>query len=133
MAILVTGGAGYIGSHTVVELLLAGQQVVVVDNFCNSHPVVLDRIEQIAGQRPAFYELDVRDGAALDRVFAKHSIDAVIHFAGLKAVGESCRIPLTYYQNNIAATLTLCEEMAKAGISSVSTFPSGKVTPSGLE
>ena len=116
MAILVTGGAGYIGSHTVVELLLAGQQVVVVDNFCNSHPVVLERIEQIAGQRPVFYELDVRDAAALDRVFAEHSIDAVIHFAGLKAVGESCRIPLTYYQNNIAATLTLCEVMARAGV-----------------
>ena len=116
MAILVTGGAGYIGSHTVVELLLAGQQVVVVDNFCNSHPVVLERIEQIAGQRPVFYELDVRDAAALDRVFAEHSIDAVIHFAGLKAVGESCRIPLTYYQNNIAATLTLCEAMARAGV-----------------
>ena len=116
MAVLVTGGAGYIGSHTVVELLKAGQDVVVVDNFCNSHPVVLERIAQIAGRSPTFHELDVRDGAALAQVFGKHQIEAVIHFAGLKAVGESCRIPLTYYQNNIAATLTLCEEMAKAGV-----------------
>ena len=116
MTVLVTGGAGYIGSHTVVELLKAGQDVVVVDNFCNSHPVVLERIAQIAGRSPTFHELDVRDGSALAEVFGKHQIDAVIHFAGLKAVGESCRIPLTYYQNNIAATLTLCEEMAKAGV-----------------
>ena len=116
MAVLVTGGAGYIGSHTVVALLQAGQDVVVVDNFCNSHPVVLDRIAQIAGRAPIFHELDVRDGAALARVFSQHQIDSVIHFAGLKAVGESCQIPLTYYQNNIAATLTLCEEMAKAGV-----------------
>lgn len=116
MAVLVTGGAGYIGSHTVVELLKAGQDVVVVDNFCNSHPVVLERIAQIAGRSPTFHELDVRDGAALAEVFGKHQIESVIHFAGLKAVGESCRIPLTYYQNNIAATLTLCEEMAKAGV-----------------
>ncbi len=116
MAVLVTGGAGYIGSHTVVELLKAGQDVVVVDNFCNSHPVVLERIAQIAGRSPTFHELDVRDGAALAQVFGKHQIESVIHFAGLKAVGESCRIPLTYYQNNIAATLTLCEEMAKAGV-----------------
>ena len=116
MAVLVTGGAGYIGSHTVVELLKAGQDVVVVDNFCNSHPVVLERIAQIAGRSPTFHELDVRDGAALAEVFGQHQIDSVIHFAGLKAVGESCQIPLTYYQNNIAATLTLCEEMAKAGV-----------------
>lgn len=116
MTVLVTGGAGYIGSHTVVELLKAGQDVVVVDNFCNSHPVVLERIAQIAGRSPTFHELDVRDGAALAQVFGKHQIESVIHFAGLKAVGESCRIPLTYYQNNIAATLTLCEEMAKAGV-----------------
>ena len=116
MTVLVTGGAGFIGSHTVVELLKAGQDVVVVDNFCNSHPVVLERIAQIAGRSPTFHELDVRDGAALAQVFGKHQIESVIHFAGLKAVGESCRIPLTYYQNNIAATLTLCEEMAKAGV-----------------
>ena len=116
MAVLVTGGAGFIGSHTVVELLQAGQEVVVVDNFCNSHPIVLERIATIAGRAPHFYELDVRDGAALASVFAKHEIDSVIHFAGLKAVGESCRIPLTYYQNNIAATLTLCEQMAAANV-----------------
>jgi len=116
MAILVTGGTGFIGSHTVVELLNAGHEVVVVDNFCNSHPIVLARIEAIAGRRPHFYELDVRDGQALATVFTQHDIEAVIHFAGLKAVGESCRIPLTYYQNNIAATLTLCEQMAAAGV-----------------
>jgi len=116
MAVLVTGGAGFIGSHTVVELLKAGQDVVVVDNFCNSSPVVLERIATIAGKSPLFYELDVRDGAALAEVFGKHQIESVIHFAGLKAVGESCRIPLTYYQNNIAATLTLCEQMAKANV-----------------
>ncbi len=116
MAVLVTGVAGFIGSHTVVELLKAGQDVVVVDNFCNSHPIVLERIATIAGRAPLFYELDVRDGAALAEVFGKHQIESVIHFAGLKAVGESCRIPLTYYQNNIAATLTLCEEMARAGV-----------------
>ena len=116
MQVLVTGGAGYIGSHTVVELLKAGHDVVVVDNFCNSQPVVLDRIETISQRRPVFYELDVRDGAALDKVFAAHAFDAVIHFAGLKAVGESCRIPLTYYQNNIAATLTLCEAMSRANV-----------------
>ena len=116
MAVLVTGGAGFIGSHTVVELLKAGQDVVVVDNFCNSSPVVLERIATITGKSPLFYQLDVRDGAALAEVFAKHQIESVIHFAGLKAVGESCRIPLTYYQNNIAATLTLCEQMAKANV-----------------
>ena len=116
MQVLVTGGAGYIGSHTVVALLEAGHNVIIVDNFCNSHPVVLERIATIAGRAPVFYELDVRDGDALDKVFAAHTIDAVIHFAGLKAVGESCRIPLTYYQNNIAATLTLCEAMARAGV-----------------
>ncbi|GAA4492468.1 UDP-glucose 4-epimerase GalE [Pseudaeromonas paramecii] len=116
MAILVTGGTGFIGSHTVVELLNAGHEVVVADNFCNSHPIVLERIEAIAGRRPHFYELDVRDGQALATVFSQHTIEAVIHFAGLKAVGESCRIPLTYYQNNIAATLTLCEQMAAAGV-----------------
>lgn len=116
MAILITGGTGFIGSHTVVELLQGGFEVVVVDNFCNSHPIVLERIAQIAGQKPHFYELDVRDGQALASVFSRHDIEAVIHFAGLKAVGESCCIPLTYYQNNIAATLTLCEQMTRAGV-----------------
>lgn len=116
MAILVTGGAGYIGSHTVVELLQVGQQVIIVDNLCNAHPEVLERIERITGKRPVFHKADVRDRDALTKIFAKHAIDAVVHFAGLKAVGESNRIPLTYYQNNIAATLTLCEVMQAAGV-----------------
>jgi len=116
MAILVTGGAGYIGSHTVVELLQIGQQVIIVDNLCNAHPEVLERIECITGKRPAFHQADVRDRDALAKIFAKHAIEAVVHFAGLKAVGESNRIPLTYYQNNIAATLTLCEAMQAAGV-----------------
>ncbi|WP_409420440.1 UDP-glucose 4-epimerase GalE [Pseudaeromonas sp. ZJS20] len=111
--VLVTGGAGYIGSHTVVALLQAGMEPVIVDNLCNAKPQVLQRIEQITGQKPIFYQADVRDPVALQQVFASHSIDSVIHFAGLKAVGESSRIPLTYYQNNIAATLTLCEVMAQ--------------------
>ena len=113
MAVLVTGGAGYIGSHTVVELLKAGQDVVVVDNFCNSHPVVLERIAQIAGRAPIFHELDVRDGAALAQVFSQHQIDSVIHFAGLKAVGESVAEPLRYYRENLGSTFTLLETMAR--------------------
>ncbi len=111
MTILVTGGAGYIGSHTTVELLQAGYNVVVVDNFCNSHPEVLNRIQALTGKSPVFYEADVRDVDALTRIFQQHEIKSVIHFAGLKAVGESTRLPLKYYQNNIAATLTLCEVM----------------------
>lgn len=111
MTILVTGGAGYIGSHTAVELLQSGYDIVIVDNFCNSHPEVLNRIQSLTGKTPAFYEADVRDAAALERIFQRHEIKSVIHFAGLKAVGESTRLPLKYYQNNIAATLTLCEVM----------------------
>lgn len=116
MTILVTGGAGYIGSHTVVELLNAGYEVVIADNFCNSHPEVLNRIFALTGKNPAFYEIDVRDAVALQRLFSNHSIKSVIHFAGLKAVGESTRLPLKYYQNNIAATLTLCDVMQQAGV-----------------
>ena len=111
MTILVTGGAGYIGSHTAVELLQSGYDIVIVDNFCNSHPEVLNRIQSLTGKTPAFYEADVRDAAALTHIFQRHEIKSVIHFAGLKAVGESTRLPLKYYQNNIAATLTLCEVM----------------------
>ena len=111
MTILVTGGAGYIGSHTAVELLQSGYDIVIVDNFCNSHPEVLNRIQSLTRKTPAFYEADVRDAAALERIFQRHKIKSVIHFAGLKAVGESTRLPLKYYQNNIAATLTLCEVM----------------------
>lgn len=116
MTILVTGGAGYIGSHTTVELLQAGYDVVVVDNFCNSHPEVLNRIQTLTGKSPVFYEADVRDADALTHIFQQHEIKSVIHFAGLKAVGESTRLPLKYYQNNIAATLTLCEIMQQHNV-----------------
>lgn len=116
MAILVTGGAGYIGSHTVLELLNSGNDVVVIDNLCNSSRESLHRVEALTGRSVTFYEADVCDRSALQTIFAQHSIDAVIHFAGLKAVGESTQIPLKYYQNNIAATLVLCEEMERAGV-----------------
>jgi UDP-glucose 4-epimerase len=101
MNILVTGGAGYIGSHTLVALLEAGHQAVVVDNYTNSKPEALDRVRQITGLTFAQYEMDVRDAAGLRRVFSEHEIDAAIHFAGLKAVGESVQKPLEYYDNNI--------------------------------
>ncbi len=115
MAILVTGGTGFIGSHTVVEFLQAGEEVVIVDNFSNSKPCVLDRIEAIAGKRPKFYEVDLLDRAALENVFKENSIESCIHFAGLKAVGESCAQPLRYYHNNITGTLILCELLHKYG------------------
>jgi UDP-glucose 4-epimerase len=114
--ILVTGGAGFIGSHTVVELLNAGYQVVVVDNLSNSSSLVFDRIAQITGRTPVFEKVDIRDLEGLRRVFLEHRPDAVIHFAGFKAVGESFAKPLTYYQNNIAGTATLCEVMAEFGV-----------------
>jgi UDP-glucose 4-epimerase len=114
--ILVTGGAGYIGSHTVVELLNAGHQVVIVDNLCNSSAKVLDRIEALAGKNFSFVQADVRDSAALDRIFAEHRIDGVIHFAGLKAVGESVAQPLRYFDNNIGSTLALLQAMDRAGV-----------------
>ncbi|WP_193089803.1 UDP-glucose 4-epimerase GalE [Advenella sp. FME57] len=113
---LVTGGAGYIGSHTVVELLGSGNDVVVLDNLCNSNAISIDRIEQIVGKKPIFVHGDVQDRALLDRVFAKHKIDGVIHFAGLKAVGQSVDEPLTYYQNNVHGTLVLCEAMSAADV-----------------
>lgn len=115
MQILVTGGTGFIGSHTVVELLNAGYEVVVVDNLYNSKALVVDRIEAITGKRPAFYEADVRDRAAMDRIFEAEHIGAVIHFAGLKAVGESTRKPVEYYANNIGSTLTLVDVMRAHG------------------
>ncbi len=111
MTVLVTGGAGYIGSHTCVELLEQGMDVVVIDNLVNSSAKSLDRVEQITGKRLAFYQEDVRDRAALDRIFEKHDIGCAIHFAGLKAVGESVSMPLEYYDNNLFSTVTLCEAM----------------------
>lgn len=111
MRVLVTGGAGYIGSHTCVELLNAGHEVIVVDNLCNSKISVLDRVKKIAGRTVIFYNLDVRDKTALSSVFDKHKIDAVIHFAGLKSVGESVSMPLEYYNNNVYGTLILAEVM----------------------
>jgi UDP-glucose 4-epimerase len=113
MRVMVTGGAGYIGSHTCVELLNAGHSVVVVDNLSNSSEESLRRVQRITGRQPDFERADVRDAAALDRIFAARSIDAVIHFAGLKAVGESVQQPLRYYQNNVEGTLTLCDTMAR--------------------
>ncbi|MDB5799638.1 MAG: galE [Rhodocyclales bacterium] len=118
--ILVTGGAGYIGSHTCVELLGAGYDVVVVDNLCNSKPESLRRVEELAGRKlTAFHEIDVRDREALADVFKAHQIDAVIHFAGLKAVGESVAKPLRYYDNNIVGTLVLIDVMTEAGVKSL--------------
>lgn len=115
MAVLVTGGAGYIGSHTCVELLNAGMDVVVVDNFYNSSRQSLNRIAEITGKKFAFYECDIRDVLGLSRIFEKENIDVVIHFAGLKAVGESCVIPLEYYENNVGGTIALCQVMKKYG------------------
>jgi len=115
MAILVTGGAGFIGSHTIVELLNANADIVVLDNFCNSKPVVLDRIKQISGKDFKFYEADLLDYEAIDKIFAENKIDSVIHFAGLKAVGESVSQPLRYYHNNLTGTFNLCEIMQKHG------------------
>jgi len=111
MKILVTGGCGYIGSHTVVELLEEGYDVVIVDNLLNSKKEVLDKVEQITGKKPTFYEADVCDKQIMKEIFQKERIDAVIHFAGLKAVGESVQQPLRYYRNNLDSTLTLLEVM----------------------
>lgn len=116
MRILVTGGAGYIGSHTCVELLNLGHEVVVVDNLSNSSEESLNRVEKITGKKPVFYKVDLLDQEALDAVFAKETVDAVIHFAGLKAVGESVAKPLEYYHNNITGTLILCDVMRKHGV-----------------
>ena len=116
MTILVTGGAGYIGSHTCVELLNAGYDVVVLDNLCNSSEESLKRVEKITGKSLKFYEADLLDQAAVKQVFDQEEIQAVIHFAGLKAVGESVQKPLEYYHNNITGTLILCDEMRKHGV-----------------
>lgn len=113
MKILVTGGAGFIGSHTCVELLNAGYEIVIVDNLYNSSEKSLDRVRELTGKDFAFYPYDIRDKENMRKVFEEHKIDACIHFAGLKAVGESCREPLMYYDNNIGGTLALCEVMAE--------------------
>ena len=115
MAILITGGAGYIGSHTMVEFLEAGRELVVVDNFLNSKPEALERVRKITGKNFKFYQVDLLDYDALDKVFEENDIDSCIHFAGLKAVGESCAKPLYYYHNNITGTLNLCNIMQKHG------------------
>ena len=136
MAILVTGGPGYIGSHTTVELLSVGADVIIVDNLSNSKALVVDRIEKITGKRPTFYVCDLLDKASLDSVFEKHpEIDSVIHFAGLKAVGESCSKPLLYYHNNLTGTLNLLDSMISHGVnrivfsSSATVYGSPKTVP----
>ena len=115
MAILITGGCGYIGSHTCIELIKAGCDIVVIDNYYNSKPEALRRTRELAGRDFPFYECDIRDREGLRRVVAAHPSDAVIHFAGLKAVGESVHKPLEYYENNVGGTVTLCQVMAEAG------------------
>lgn len=119
MKVLLTGGAGYIGSHTAVECLEAGNEVVVFDNLSNSSVKSLDRVAKITGRQAAFVEGDIRDRAALRRLFEHHAIDAVVHFAGLKAVGESVEKPLLYYDNNIGGSVALFEVMAEAGVKAV--------------
>ena len=116
MAVLVTGGAGYIGSHTVVQLLEAGSDVVVLDSLCNSSAEVFKRVEKIAGKMPVFVEGDICDRTCLDRLFSDYIIDSVIHFAGLKAVGESVQKPIEYYHNNVHGTLVLCDAMKRAEV-----------------
>ncbi|EKO3515767.1 UDP-glucose 4-epimerase GalE [Vibrio fluvialis] len=119
MDVLITGGMGYIGSHTCVQMIAAGMTPIMVDNLCNAKAEVLNRIESLTGVRPAFYQGDIRDEAFLDSVFAKHDIQAVIHFAGLKAVGESVSKPIEYYDNNVNGTLVLVRSMRKAGVKSL--------------
>ncbi len=135
MAVLVTGGAGYIGSHTVVELIEAHRDVIIIDNFSNSKPEVLNRIEKITGIRPKLYECDLLDLEATRKVFAENEIDSVIHFAGLKAVGESCAQPLRYYSHNFNATFNLIRAMIEFGVgtivfsSSATVYGSPKTVP----
>ncbi len=116
MTVLLTGGAGYIGSHTAVELLSAGHDVIIADNYANSSPIVAQRITQITGKPVKCYEADAADPAALERIFQENAIDSVIHFAGLKAVGESVRLPLDYYRNNLDSTLALLAAMEAHGV-----------------
>ncbi|WP_354623112.1 UDP-glucose 4-epimerase GalE [Psychromonas sp. MME2] len=119
MKVLVTGGMGYIGSHTCVQMILAGIEPIIVDNLCNAKLAVLDRIEELTGVKPAFYQGDIRDEAFLTDIFSQHQIQSVIHFAGLKAVGESMVMPLSYYDNNVNGSLVLARAMAKAGVKSL--------------
>ena len=119
MKVLVTGGMGYIGSHTCVELLERGHEVVIIDNLVNSSEIAKDRIERICGKAPYFYRADVRDRNVLDEIFSAHKIDCVIHFAGLKAVGQSVEMPLEYYDNNLGSTITLCEAMRDHGVKNI--------------
>ena len=119
MAILVTGGAGYIGSHTCIELVDAGYEVVIVDNLCNSCDLAVKRVEEITGKKVSFYEVDIADREGLNRIFEKENIDSVIHFAGLKAVGESVAKPLEYYSNNITGTLVLLEVMRDHNVKNI--------------
>ncbi|MGE7636520.1 UDP-glucose 4-epimerase GalE [Peribacillus frigoritolerans] len=135
MRVLVTGGAGYIGTHTCVELLNAGYEIVIVDNFSNSKPEALKRIKEITGKDFKFYSIDLLNREELEKVFLENEIESVIHFAGLKAVGESVQVPLVYYQNNITGTLILCELMQKYGVkklvfsSSATVYGDVKSTP----
>ena len=135
MNVLLAGGAGYIGSHTCVELIEAGHSVVVADNFSNSCPEAIKRVEKITGAQIPLYEADVCDAAAVEKIFSENKIDAVIHFAGLKAVGESCEKPLLYYRNNIDSTLTLLETMRKFDVnnfifsSSATVYGTTKIVP----
>ena len=135
MAILITGGCGYIGSHTCIEMLEAGYDIVVIDNYYNAKPEALRRVKEISGKEFPFYECDIRDAEDLRKVFAAHKIEAVIHFAGLKAVGESVREPLMYYDNNVAGTVVLCQVMAEMGCkriifsSSATVYGTGNPSP----
>lgn len=119
MAVLVTGGTGFIGSHTCVELLANGEEVVIMDNLCNSKAEVVDRIEKLSGKKVKFYEADCLDYEATDKIFNENQIDSVIHFAGLKAVGESVQKPLEYYHNNMTGTFVLCDVMRKHGCKNI--------------
>ncbi len=135
MAILITGGAGYIGTHTCIELLNLGEDIVVIDNFSNSKPRAVELVKEITGRDFPFYEIDIIDENALDKVFAENKIESVIHFAGLKAVGESVQKPIAYYHNNIVSTLMLCKVMAKHDVfrivfsSSATVYGSPKEVP----
>ena len=119
MTILVTGGAGYIGSHTCVELLNQGFEVIIVDNLVNSSAIAVDRIQQITGKKLCFYEMDVRNREGLNKIFNEHKIDCVIHFAALKAVGESIVMPLEYYDNNLNSSIVLCQVMRDHGVKKI--------------